>query len=116
MSSLLLTMASARWRWHQDFENQWRAMPLQVRTRTRPAALDGAGNVLRPARTESYHVQPKPAPSGAKDLMTDLIFLNMQDVEKRSRALGSVDLLSAENAAPTVPGLSVNCVKLGKRR
>jgi hypothetical protein len=116
MLPLPLTLAKARRLWHQDFDTQCDAMPLQLRTRTLKAKLDADGRVVEPARTEHYYVQPKAAPSTTKDLFTDLVFMSVRALEQQNRALGFDFNQHGTDAAPEVPAIAVNCKQLGKRR
>jgi hypothetical protein len=125
MLPLPLTLAKARRLWHQDFEARCDAQPLQLRTRALKARTLNDGTV-QPARTEHYYVQPKPAPSTAKDLMTDLVFMSVRALERQNREPGfdfaqhGTDAAPAAAAAPTAvpaaPAIAVNCKQLAKRR
>lgn len=116
MLPLPLTLAKARRLWHQDFDTQCNALPLQLRTRTHKAKVDADGRVVAPARTEHYYVQPKAAPSTTKDLFTDLVFMSVRALEQQNRALGFDFNQHATDAAPEVPAIAVNCKQLGQRR
>ncbi|MBF9239486.1 hypothetical protein I2I05_18985 [Hymenobacter sp. BT683] len=116
MLPLPLTLAKARRLWHQDFEAQCAAMPLQLRSRTHQARLDAEGQVLVPARTEHYYVQPKAAPATAKELMTDLVFMSVRALERSNREPGFDFAQVGTDAAPQAPPIAVNCKSLGKRR
>jgi hypothetical protein len=113
MLALPLTLAKARRLWHEDFVAHCAAMPLQCRTRTHPATRDADGNVVRPARTEHYYVQPKAAPSTAKDLMAYLVFLSLRALEQRNRAFKAQPGREAGAVQLEAPAISVNCVQLG---
>jgi hypothetical protein len=111
MLPLPLTLAKARRLWHQDFEAQCAALPLQLRCRTHRAKVDADGRVLAPARTERYFVQPKAAPATAKNTMSDLILLSIRALERQNRE--GLDLDPA--GAPQAPSISVNCKLLAER-
>jgi hypothetical protein len=91
-------------------------MPLQLRSRTLKAKVDADGQVLQPARTEHYYVQPKAAPSTTKDLFTDLVFMSVRALERQNREPGFDFAQHGTDAAPAVPPISVNCKQLGRRR
>lgn len=116
MLPLPLTLAKARRLWHQDFEAQCGAMPLQLRCRTHKAKVDADGRVVQAARTERYFVQPKAAPSTAKDLMTDLVFMSFRALEQQRREQGFDFTPPDPAAAPEAPAIAVNCRQLAQRR
>lgn len=116
MLPLPLTLAKARRLWHQDFEAQCGAMPLQLRCRTHKAKVDAEGRVVQAARTERYYVQPKAAPSTAKDLMTDLVFMSFRALERQGRELGFDFSQHGTDVAPEAPAIAVNCRQLAQRR
>ena len=114
MLPLPLTLAKARRLWHQDFEAQCDALPLQLRCRTHRAKVDADGRVVQAARTERYYVQPKAAPATAKNLCSDLILLSIRALERQNRE--GLDLGPAgADGKPPVPSISVNCKMLAQR-
>jgi hypothetical protein len=115
MLPLPLTLAQARRLWHQDFEAQCAALPLQLRCRTHRAKVDADGRVLAPARTERYFVQPKAAPATAKNTMSDLILLGIRALERQNREGLALPGPAGPAGAPPVPSISVNCKLLAER-
>ncbi|WP_201979302.1 hypothetical protein [Hymenobacter rubidus] len=114
MLPLPLTLAQARRRWHQDYETQCAALPLQLRCRTHRAKVDAEGRVLAPARTERYYVQPKAAPATAKNTMSELILLGLRALERRNRE-GLDPGPAGADGLPQPPSISVNCKQLAGR-